>query len=134
MDSQSHPTTDQLNKITNKIIGCAVRVHSNLGPGLMERAYEECLLYEIEKAGMLAKAQTILPIHYDNKEINLGYRADLIIEDKVLVELKSVEKISPLHIAQILTYLRLGHFRLGLLINFNVIRLTDGIRRFIHDL
>ena len=134
MNTPSIPNDDQLNKITGKVIECALKVHSNLGPGLMESVYEECLLYEIEKIGMLVKTQTILPIRYDNRELNSGYRTDLIVEDKILVELKSVEKISSLHIAQILTYLRLGHFRLGLLINFNVVRLTDGIRRFIHDI
>lgn len=133
MKHQSNLPRDQLNHLSGKVIDCAVKVHSKLGPGLMERAYEECLVLELEKIRIPIKTQAILPVYYDGRKINLGYRADLIVKNNILVELKSVEKISSLHVAQLLTYMRLSQFQLGLLINFNVMRLTDGIRRLIHD-
>jgi len=133
MNYLSKLSKTELNNVSGKVIESAIRVHSNLGPGLLEKAYEECLVHELEGSGMAIQAQTILPVYYENKRIDIGYRADLIVENSILVELKSVEKISALHVAQLLTYLRLSQFNLGLLINFNVIRLTDGIRRLIHD-
>ena len=133
MSYQSNMTRTQLNHISGKIINSAIMVHSNLGPGLMENAYEKCLIHELERIGLYVESQVILPVYYDGIRIDIGYRSDLIVENSILVELKSVEKIRALHVAQLLTYLRLSNFELGLLINFNVVRLTDGIRRLIHD-
>ncbi len=123
---------EQLNHFSGKVLECAFKVHSILGPGLLERAYETCLMHELNRSGIFVKSQVVLPLHYDGVEIDLGYRVDLIIQDSILVELKSVEKISAQHEAQLLTYLRLSQYRLGLLINFNVLRLKDGIKRLVN--
>ena len=118
-----------INNITEKIINCALNVHSRLGPGLLERTYEVCLIHEIEKAGIKVESQVPMPVEYDEIQIDIGYRLDLLIEDKVIVELKSVEDITDLHKAQLLSYLKLGNKKVGLLINFNVKHLKDGITR-----
>jgi len=119
----------EINKITETIIGCAIEVHKHLGPGLLESTYEACLSHELFKAGLEVKRQLGLPLVY--KEINMeqGYRLDLLIENIVVVEIKSVEAISDLHIAQVLTYLKLSGSSIGLILNFNVLRMTDGIKR-----
>ena len=119
----------ELNKISEKIIGAAIQVHSTLGPGLLESAYEACLKYELEKQELKVSSQVVLPVIYDEMKIDLGYRLDLLVEDSVIVELKAVNKITPIHEAQLLSYLKLSGKRLGLLINFNVILLKDGIKR-----
>ena len=121
----------ELNEITGKIVDLAMKVHSTLGPGLLESTYEACLLYEFKKSGLNAISQVPLPVFYDGITIELGYRIDLLVEDEVIVELKSVEKFTPVHQAQLLSYLRLSGKRLGLLINFNVQHLRDGIKRII---
>lgn len=118
-----------LNIISGKIIECAIKVHKTLGSGLLESTYEVCLIYELRKAGLKAESQVYLPVIYDGIEIDAGYRIDILVENTVIVELKSVENLLPIHEAQLLTYLKLSNKKLGLLINFNVILLKTGIKR-----
>jgi GxxExxY protein len=115
--------------LTYRIIGLAMRVHSRLGPGLLESAYHRCLCHELSQADLKFDQQVRLPIKYDGIEIESGYLADIIVRGEVILELKTVEQFNPLHEAQLLTYLRLSSCRVGLLINFNTVSLTDGIRR-----
>ncbi len=122
----------ELNEISEKIIGAAIQVHTTLGPGLLESTYEACLKYELQKRGLKVLSQLELPVVYDGMKIDLGYRLDLLVEDAVIVELKAVTAIAPLHEAQLLSYLKLSGKRLGLLINFNVKLLKDGITRRIN--
>ena len=117
--------------LSEKAIGAAIEVHRYLGPGLLESAYEECLCHELAKAGLSFKRQVEMPISYKGQDIDCGYRADLIVENTLLVELKAVEKLLPIHQAQVLTYLKLGRLSTGLLINFNSTLLKDGIKRFV---
>lgn len=121
------------NILSNKIIGLAIKVHTNLGPGLLESAYQECLFYELKKAGFHVEKEKPMPLVYEEVKLDVGYRIDLLIENKVLVELKSVEALNDVHLAQTLTYLKLGNYKLGLLINFNVSQLKNGIRRVINS-
>lgn len=118
-----------MDSLTQKVIGCAIEVHKELGPGLLESTYESCLIYELTTAGILAKNQVLLPVQYKNQFIDAGYRLDILLPDKLIIELKSVEKLAPIHTAQLITYLKLSNIKTGLLINFNVNRLTDGIKR-----
>jgi GxxExxY protein len=120
----------ELNEITQKIIGCAIQVHKSLGPGLLESAYEECLSYELVKNGLSIKRQQPTPIVYKEIKLDCGYRIDILVENSVVVELKVVDEFNPVHVAQILTYLKFSNKSLGLLINFNVTVLKDGIRRY----
>ena len=120
------------NEIASIVFESALRVHKRLGPGLLESAYEECMFYELKKANLKVEKQKALPLIYDEVRLDFGYRLDLIIEDKFIVEIKSVEKLNDIHLAQILTYLRLSNCKLGLLINFNVILLKDGVKRVIN--
>lgn len=117
--------------ISGEIIGAAMKVHSALGPGLLESAYEACLVHELKKREMRVMSQVALPVHYDGVMIELGYRLDLLVENKVIVELKAVDKVSAVHQAQLLSYLKLSRKKLGLLINFNVMHLRDGIKRVV---
>ena len=119
----------ELNEVTGQIIDASMKVHTELGPGLLESAYEACLAYELRKRGLSVVVQLSLPVKYDGVELDAGYRIDLIVEDRVIVELKAVEKTTPLHEAQLLSYLKLSGQKVGLLINFNVVRLKDGIKR-----
>ncbi len=119
-----------LSDLTEKIIGAAIEVHRTLGPGLLESAYERCLIYELEKIGLRVESQKPLPLVYKGISIEQGYRLDLLVETKVIVELKTVERITDVHEAQILTYLKISGYKIGLLINFNVKILKYGIRRF----
>ncbi len=121
----------EINKITEKIIGGAIEVHKSLGPGLLESAYEECLCYELVNIGLFYERQRPIPIVYKEIKLDCGYRPDLIVENKVVVEIKSIDSIAPIHEAQILTYLRFANKKIGLLINFNVTVLKNGLRRFI---
>jgi GxxExxY protein len=121
----------ETNQITEKIIGCAIEVHKNLGPGLLESAYEECLYYELENCGLNVKRQLSLPLVYKDVKLDAGYRIDLMVENKVIVEIKSVEAIAEIHKAQLMTYMKLANIKIGLLMNFNVSRLKDGIVRWI---
>ena len=119
------------NDITRAIIGSAIEVHKRLGPGLLESAYEECLLHELRRRNLSVERQKGLPVIYKEVKLDCGYRLDLLVEGRVVVELKSVENLAPIHQAIILTYLRLSGQKIGLLINFNVTVLKDGVRRFI---
>jgi len=118
-----------LNTITERIIGAAIEVHKALGPGLMESAYEECLCRELALRGIGVERQLPLPVEYKGVRLDCSYRLDLLVEQSVVVEIKSLSSIEPIHEAQLLTYLKLGGWKLGMLINFNVPALKDGIRR-----
>jgi len=120
------------NDISKKIIGCAIEVHKQLGPGLLESAYQTCLLYELKKAGLKVQKEKSMPIIYKEIELDHGYRIDILVEDKVVIELKTVEILNKVHHAQTLTYLRLGNYKLGLILNFNVLILKEGIKRIIN--
>ena len=121
-------------EIGHAIIGAAIRVHSTLGPGLLESAYETCLIYELEKQNLPARRQVLVPIRYEGLKIDNGYRIDLLVGDRVVVELKAVEAILPVHRSQLLSYLRLGGFKLGYLLNFHVTRMRDGVVRMVNGL
>ena len=120
------------NDLAYKVIGLAIEVHNVLGPGLLESAYQECLFYKIEKEGLQVVKEKAMPLIYEEVKLDVGYRIDMIIEDKFIVEVKSVEALTDVHLAQLLTYLRLSDCRLGLLINFNVKLLKEGVRRVIN--
>ena len=117
--------------LSGRIIGCAITVHRHLGPGLLESAYRACLVRELNLEGLATREEARIPIVYRNAEIDCGYRADVIVEDKVLMELKTVERLIPIHEAQLLTYLKLAGLRVGILANFNTINLRHGLRRFV---
>jgi GxxExxY protein len=121
----------RVNQVTGIIVTSALKVHSKLGPGLLESAYEACMIYELRKQGLKALRQVALPVVYDGEIIDLGYRIDLLVEDLVIVELKCVECISPVHQAQLLSYIRLSGKNVGLLINFHVAHLRNGIKRMV---
>jgi GxxExxY protein len=118
-------------ELTSSILSCAYKIHSTLGPGLLESAYEECLHYELDKKGLFVIKQKPMPLIYEEKKLDLGYRIDLIVESKVIIEVKSVEALNPVHMAQLMTYLKLSGCRIGFLINFNVKSLKEGIKRVI---
>ncbi|MGD0342680.1 MAG: GxxExxY protein [Bacteroidales bacterium] len=124
-------TTLLYQELTSSILNCAYKVHSTLGPGLLESAYEECLHYEIEKLGLIVIKQKPMPLVYEEKKLDLGYRIDLFVEGKVIIEIKSVDAVNPVHFAQLMTYLKLSKCRIGFLINFNVQSLKEGIKRII---
>ena len=121
----------EINELTSKILKCAYTVHTALGPGLLENAYEECLFYELKQAGLKVEKQKALPLVYKEVKLDAGYRIDLLVENKVVLELKSVEALHDVHIAQVLTYLKLSKCKIGLLMNFNVKSLKNGIKRLI---
>jgi len=118
-------------ELTSKIIGCAIEVHKLLGPGLLESAYEECLSYELERSGLRIERQKAVPVIYKEIKLNCGYRIDILVEDSVVLELKSVDVLNPIHEAQVLTYLKFSEKRVGLLINFNVTLLKNGLKKYI---
>lgn len=120
----------EVNKLTEKIIGLAIEVHRHLGPGLLESAYQECLYYELKEAGLLVEKEKKLPIEYKEISLDQGYRIDLLVENQLVLEIKTVETFTDVHKAQILTYMRLGNYNTGLLINFNTKLLSKGIKRF----
>lgn len=122
------------NEISEKIIGCAIQVHKSLGPGLLESSYLECLYYELVNLGLKVEKQKPLPLIYKEVKLDVGYRIDLLVENKVIVELKSVDALNDVYIAQVLTYLKLSNCKLGLLMNFNVVRLVDGLKRLVNNL
>ena len=124
----------EINQVSGQIVDAAMKVHSALGPGLLESAYEACLLFELHKRGLKAVNQVQLPVVYESVKINAGYRLDLLVEDAVIVELKSVEEVLPIHQAQLLSYLKLSGKKLGLLINFNTVHLKNGITRLVNNL
>lgn len=118
-------------ELSNIVIGLAIKVHKNLGPGLLESAYKECLFYEIQKSGLAVEKEKPMPLVYEAVKLDIGYRLDLLVENKLVIDTKSVEALNDVHLAQVLTYLKLNKCRLGLLINFNVKYLKDGIKRVI---
>ena len=120
------------NKIANIIIGCAIDVHKALGPGLLESAYQECLYYKLLKEGLQLHKEKPMPLVFEEVHLECGYRIDILVEDKVVIEIKSVEALNSVHMAQTLTYMKLGDYKLGLLINFNVSLLKQGVKRIIN--
>ncbi len=124
----------EVDKITEAIIGAAIQVHRSLGPGLLESTYEACLEYELIQKGLRVERQKPLPVVYRDVRLDCGYRIDLLVEDAVVVEVKAVDHLAPIHDAQMLSYLRLSGCQVGLLINFNTKMLKQGIRRFVHGL
>jgi GxxExxY protein len=123
----------QLNEITGTIIDSAMKVHSTLGPGLLESTYEICLLHELRKRSLEVKSQLSLPVAYDGVRLDAGYRIDLLVESSVIVELKAVERLLPVHEAQTLSYLKLSGYTVGLLLNFNVVHFKNGIKRIVNN-
>ncbi len=121
------------NELSNKIIGLAIEVHQSLGPGLLESAYKECLFYKLKKEGLSVVKEIPMPLVYEEVKLDCGYRIDILVESKVVIEIKSVEALNDVHLAQILTYIKLGGYKLGLLINFNVYMLREGIRRVVNN-
>ncbi|CAH0999117.1 hypothetical protein LEM8419_00413 [Neolewinella maritima] len=123
-----------VNDLTYAIRAAAFAVHTELGPGLLESAYEDCMVYELRLRGFVVASQVKLPLKYKNLEVGNGYRVDIIVENRVLLELKAVAEVLPIHHAQLLAYLRLSGLSVGLLMNFNVHRMRDGIKRLVHNL
>lgn len=121
------------NEITRSIIGAGIYVHKALGPGLLESAYKECLYYKLVKSGLYVEKEKAMPLIFEEVKLECGYRIDLLIENRIVVEIKSVEALNDVHTAQILTYMKLGNYKLGLLVNFNVLALKDGVKRMIND-
>ena len=123
----------QLDQITRQIIGAAIEVHKAVGPGLLESAYQACLAYEVLQRGLKAEEQVPLPVLYKDVRLDCGYRMDLLVEDSVIVEIKAVERLCPIHDAQLLSYLRIAHKQVGLLINFHNRVLKDGVKRIVNE-
>ena len=122
------------NELSRIVFDCALKVHQSLGPGLLESAYEECLLYELKKIGLRVEKQKPLPLIYEEVKLDVGYRIDIIVENKLIIEIKSVEALNDVHFAQLLTYLKLTNCKLGLLINFNVSLIKNGVKRVVNNL
>jgi GxxExxY protein len=122
------------NELSRIVFDCALKVHQSLGPGLLESAYEECLFYELKKMGLSVEKQKPLPLIYEEVKLDVGYRLDIIIENKLIIEIKSVEALNDVHFAQLLTYLKLTNCKLGLLINFNVSLIKNGVKRVVNNL
>jgi len=118
--------------LSDKVVGCAIHVHTVLGPGLLESTYRQCLVHQIAKEGLFVEQEKMLPVVFEGIRIDCGYRIDMLVEKRLLLELKSVKALEPIHTAQALTYMKLGNFRHGLLINFNVILLKHGLKRLIY--
>src|SRR6185369_14468169 len=123
-----------LNELSFLVVKCAMKVHTELGPGLLESAYEACLAHELRKSGLRVETQVVLPVRYDGIKLDLGYRLDLVVEDQLVIELKAIENVLSVHKAQLLSYLRLSKMKLGLLINFHTTHLRDGITRIVNRL
>lgn len=120
------------NELTHNIIGCAMDIHKVLGPGLLESAYKECLHFKLIQNSLYVEKEKPMPLIYEKVKLDCGYRIDLLVENKIVIEVKSVDILNNIHLAQTLTYMKLGNYKLGLLINFNVFRLKDGIKRVIN--
>lgn len=133
MTAEGAETAESLNRITERVIGAAMRVHQALGPGLLESAYEACLAFELADSGMKVVQQQPLPVVYRNVRLSCGYRLDFIVDDRVIVEVKAISRLEPIHDAQLLSYLRLSSRPVGLLINFNVKVLKNGVRRLVNN-
>jgi GxxExxY protein len=121
----------EFDALSNRVIGCAIEVHKNLGPGLLESTYEQCLAHELSVADIPFKLQFSLPVEYKGTKLDCGYRVDLLVDNKIIVELKSIDRILPIHEAQLLTYMKLADVSIGLLMNFNVKYMKDGIKRMV---
>jgi GxxExxY protein len=130
---RKHNIMDE-NELSRIVIGLAIEVHNALGPGLLESAYKECLYYKIIKAGLFAEKEKMMPLIFEEVKLDCGYRIDILVERKLVLELKSIEALNDVHLAQTLTYMKLGSYKLGLLMNFNVIRLKDGLKRVVNGL
>jgi GxxExxY protein len=122
------------NDLSHKVIGLAMEVHSALGAGLLESAYQECLFYKLTSNGLYVEKEKPMPLIFEDVKLEIGYRIDLLVEHKLVIEIKSVEALNDVHLAQTLTYMKLGKYKLGLLMNFNVVRLKDGIKRVLNGL
>ena len=122
------------NELSNKVIGLAIEVHTILGPGLLESAYKECLYYKMGKSGLYVEKEKPMPLIFEEVKLECGYRIDLLAEKKLVIEIKSVEAVNDVHLAQTLTYMKLGNYKLGLLLNFNVVKLKEGIKRVVNGL
>lgn len=122
------------NQISEKVIGSAIQVHKELGPGLLESSYEECLYFELRESGLYVEKQKPLPLFYKETKLDCGYRVDMLVENKLIIEVKSVDALNDVHLAQVLTYLKLSKCKLGLLINFNVVLVKEGIKRVVNKL
>lgn len=122
-----------INDLSGKVIGASIEVHRHLGPGLLESAYQQCLVFELEQQGFKVATEVILPLTYKGLNLEHGYRIDLLVEGQLVVELKAVDKLMPINVAQILSYLKMGNYKLGLLINFNVPQLKQGVKRIINN-
>jgi GxxExxY protein len=122
------------NEISKIVVDCALKVHRQLGPGLLESAYQECLMYELKNQELVVEKEKPMPLVYDTVKLDIGYRMDLLINNKLIIEIKSVESLNDVHLAQILTYLKLSGCKLGLLINFNVALIKNGIKRVVNNL
>ena len=120
--------------IAREIVDSAIRVHTRLGPGMLESAYEACMEYELAQRSLVVKKQIPMPVRYGDLAIDIGYRLDLVVEEAVVIELKSVKRLLPIHTAQLLSYLRAGDYRLGFLLNFNTVHMRDGIKRVVNRL
>jgi len=120
------------NEISHNVIGLAIEVHNALGPGLLESAYRECLFYKLITTGLFVEKEKPMPLIFEDVKLECGYRIDLLVENKLVIEIKSVEVLNEVHLAQTLTYMKLGNYKLGLLMNFNVVKLKDGIKRVIN--
>ena len=129
---ENSSTLKSENELANKIIGIAIEVHRALGPGLLESSYKECMYYKLEKSGLFVEKEKPMPLIFEEVKLDIGYRIDLLVERKLVIELKSVESLNDVHLAQTLTYLKLGNYKLGLLINFNVALLKSGVKRVIN--
>ena len=121
-----------INQLTEEILGCAFKVHTVLGPGLLESSYKECLYYELNKAGLYTEKEKGLPLVYESVKLDVGYRLDLLVENKVVIETKAVEALTDVHVAQVITYLKLSGCKVGLLLNFHCKHLKDGIKRIVY--
>ncbi len=133
MESMEREQRFRDNELSHKIVGAALKVHTALGPGLLESAYEACLAYELRNSGLPVQTQVALPVVYQEVKLDVGYRIDMLVAEAVIVEIKAIENVTPLHKAQLLSYLRLQKKQLGLLLNFNVTHMRDGIQRIVNS-
>jgi GxxExxY protein len=134
MSTPGAKSAREINALSRSLLDCAFRVHTALGPGLLESAYQGCLLYELRQNKIEVAAEVVLPVRYNGVQIDLGYRIDLLVEDAIILELKSIERLAPIHQAQLLSYLKLSGKQLGFLMNFNVLHFKDGIKRVVNGL
>ncbi len=133
MQEQEMQENDRLDELSHRIIGAAIEVHRHLGPGLLESAYQSCLAFELKRLGLKLEEQKPLPVVYKEVKLDCGYRLDMVVEDEVIVEIKAIEKLLPIHDAQLLSYLRLAQKRVGLLMNFHVPVLKNGLKRIVNE-